>query len=38
MPEIKEKQKLSFTTIVSQTHEIPEPVINSKNDGFLTWG
>ncbi|MBQ2175276.1 MAG: phage portal protein [Alphaproteobacteria bacterium] len=38
MPEIKEKQKLSFTTIVSKTHEIPEPVINSKNDGFLTWG
>ena len=32
------KVKLNFTTIVSETKEIPEPVINYKSEGFLTWG
>lgn len=32
------KTKLSFTTIVSETKEIPKPVINTRNDGWLTWG
>ena len=30
--------KLNFTTIVSETHEIPEPVINTKSDGWLSIG
>lgn len=32
------KKKLLFTAIVSETKEIPEPIINYKNDGWLTWG
>lgn len=31
-------KKYKFTTIVSETKEIPQPVINHKNEGFLTWG
>lgn len=38
MPENDTKKRLNFTTIVSETKEIPEPVINSKSDGWLTWG
>lgn len=30
--------KLKFTAIVSQTKEIPELVINSKSDGWLSYG
>ena len=30
--------KLNFTTVVSETREIPQPVINYKSDGWLTWG
>ena len=30
--------KLNFTAVVSDTKEIPQPVINYKSDGFLTWG
>lgn len=32
------KTKMLFTAVVSETKEIPEPVINYKNDGWLTWG
>lgn len=38
MPETNIKQKLSFTTVASVTKEIPEPVINTKADGWLSWG
>lgn len=34
----KNKIKLNFTTIVNETKEIPEPTINSKSEGWLTWG
>ena len=30
--------KLNFTTVTSVTKEIPEPTINYKSDGWLTWG
>lgn len=30
--------KLNFTTVVNDTKEIPEPIINYKSDGWLTWG
>lgn len=30
--------KLNFTTVTSVTKEIPEPIINYKSDGWLTWG
>lgn len=30
--------KLRFTTLVSETKEIPQPVINPKADGWLSWG
>lgn len=33
-----ELTKLNFTALVSETKEIPEPIINYKNDGWLTWG
>lgn len=32
------KVKLNFTTIVSETKEIPEPIINEKPDGWLACG
>lgn len=32
------KTKLNFTAIVSETKEIPEPVINQKPDGWLACG
>ena len=32
------KRKLTFTTIVNDTKEIPQPIINSKSDGWLSWG
>lgn len=38
MSETNQKQRLAFTTVVSKTHEIPEPVINYKADGWATWG
>lgn len=33
-----QNQRLNFTTVASVTKEIPQPVINYKNDGWLTWG
>lgn len=38
MPETNQKQRLAFTAIVSQTKEIPKPVINTKSDGWLSIG
>lgn len=37
MPETNNK-RLYFTTIVSETREIPKPVIQQKNEGYLAWG
>lgn len=30
--------KLKFTTIVSETKEIPQPTISQRSDGWLAWG
>lgn len=38
MSETKQKQKIAFTTIVSETKEIPKPTVNIKPDGWLSWG
>ena len=38
MPDINRKQRLSFTAVVSETREIPEPVINTKSEGWLSIG
>ena len=35
---MENKPKLNFTTIVSESKQIPEPTINYKNDGWCTWG
>ena len=35
---MNENKKLLFTTIVSETKEVPEPIINQKSDGYLSWG
>jgi len=38
MPDINRKQRLNFTAVVSETREIPEPVINTKSEGWLSIG
>jgi hypothetical protein len=38
MPETNQKQRLAFTTVVSQSKELPKPTIQYKTDGWLSIG